>query len=146
MYEKPLFISVEWDEDAKVWVATSDDVPGLATEENTMENLIQKLKVLIPELMIANGAQARDRLQSYLSEQGIGAALHYPIPLHLQKAYAANGYKPGAYPVCEAAANRILSLPMFPGLDRDSVTTVSNRISAFFREPGPDHHHHHHHP
>jgi predicted RNase H-like HicB family nuclease len=56
MYEKPLFICVEWDEDAKVWVATSDDVPGLATEENTMEDLIQKLKVLIPELMIANGA------------------------------------------------------------------------------------------
>lgn len=55
MYAKPLFIRVERDEDAKVWVATSDDVPGLATEDNTMENLIQKLKVLIPELLIANG-------------------------------------------------------------------------------------------
>ena len=56
MYEKPLFVRVEWDEEAKVWVATSDDVPGLATEDNTMENLIHKLKVLIPELLVANGA------------------------------------------------------------------------------------------
>jgi hypothetical protein len=51
-------MSVEWDKDAKVWVATSDDVPGLATEENTMEILIQKLKVLIPELLVANGASS----------------------------------------------------------------------------------------
>jgi dTDP-4-amino-4,6-dideoxygalactose transaminase len=75
--------------------------------------------------------QARDRLQAFLSEQGIGAALHYPIPLHLQKAYAGNGQTPGAYPVCEAAADRILSLPMFPGLDRDRVTIVSEQIAAF---------------
>lgn len=58
MYQKPLFIRVEWDEDAKVWVATSDDVPGLATEEITMEKLILKLKVLIPELLEANGVQS----------------------------------------------------------------------------------------
>ena len=81
--------------------------------------------------------EARDQLQAYLSEHGIGAALHYPIPLHLQKAYAGNGQTPGAYPVCEAAAKRILSLPMFPGLDRDRVTTVSNQIAAFFKESGP---------
>ena len=61
--------------------------------------------------------EARDQLQAFLSDNGIGAALHYPIPLHLQKAYAGNGQTPGAYPVCEAAAKRILSLPMFPGLD-----------------------------
>jgi len=51
---KPLFIRVEWDDDACVWVATSDDVPGLATEQETMENLIKKLKILIPELLEAN--------------------------------------------------------------------------------------------
>lgn len=78
--------------------------------------------------------EARDRLQTYLSEQGIGAALHYPIPLHLQKAYAGNGQTPGAYPVCEAAANRILSLPMFPGLDRDRVAVVSDQITAFCKK------------
>ncbi len=55
MFKKPLFVRVEWDEEAKVWVATSDDVPGLATEEDTMEDLIDKLKILIPELLVANG-------------------------------------------------------------------------------------------
>ena len=52
---KPFFIRAEWDEEARVWVATSDDVPGLATEESTMEGLIEKLKVIIPELLEANG-------------------------------------------------------------------------------------------
>ncbi len=55
MFEKPLFIRVEWDEESKVWVATSDDVAGLATEEDTIEKLIEKLKILIPELLVANG-------------------------------------------------------------------------------------------
>jgi dTDP-4-amino-4,6-dideoxygalactose transaminase len=77
--------------------------------------------------------EARDRLQAFLSGQGIGTALHYPIPLHLQKAYAGNGQALGAYPVCESAAKRILSLPMFPGLNRDRVTTVSNQIAEFLR-------------
>jgi predicted RNase H-like HicB family nuclease len=55
MFKKPLFVRVEWDEEAKVWVATSDDVAGLATEADTMEKLIEKLKILIPELLVANG-------------------------------------------------------------------------------------------
>ena len=55
MTEKPFFVRAEWDEEACVWVATSDDVPGLVTEEATMEGLIKKLKVIIPELLEANG-------------------------------------------------------------------------------------------
>jgi len=55
MTTKPLFIRAEWDEEASVWVATSDDVPGLATEEATIEALIEKLKILVPELLEANG-------------------------------------------------------------------------------------------
>jgi hypothetical protein len=55
MIGKPLFVHAEWDEEARVWVATSDDVPGLATEESTIEGLIKKLKVMIPELLEANG-------------------------------------------------------------------------------------------
>lgn len=53
---KPLFIRAEWDEEAHVWVATSDDVPGLATEERTVEALVDKLKIMIPELLEANGS------------------------------------------------------------------------------------------
>ena len=58
----------------------------------------------------------REELQKYLSEQGIGTGLHYPIPLHLQKAYASVGFKVGDYPVTEKVAGEILSLPMFPQL------------------------------
>jgi len=57
MYGKPLFVRAEWDEVARVWVATSDDVPGLATEEDNLEGLIKKLKVMIPELLDVNEAK-----------------------------------------------------------------------------------------
>ena len=55
---KPYFIHAEWDDEAEVWVATSDDVPGLVTEADTQEQLIAKLKTLIPELLHANGIDA----------------------------------------------------------------------------------------
>ena len=54
MIPKPLFIRAEWDDETRVWVATSDDVPGLATEGTTLEELIEKLKIMIPELLDAN--------------------------------------------------------------------------------------------
>jgi predicted RNase H-like HicB family nuclease len=54
MWERPFFIRAEWDEDAQVWTATSEDVPGLATEGSSLEALIEKLKVMIPELLEAN--------------------------------------------------------------------------------------------
>jgi hypothetical protein len=52
---KPLLVHAVWDEEAKVWVATSDDVPGLVTEADSWNELIPKLKVMIPELLDANG-------------------------------------------------------------------------------------------
>ena len=52
---KPCFIRAEWDDEACVWVASSDDVPGLATESETLEALVQKLRVMVPELLEANG-------------------------------------------------------------------------------------------
>ena len=54
MRKNPLFIRAEWDEEASVWVATSDDVPGLATEGATMEGLIEKMRIMVPELLKAN--------------------------------------------------------------------------------------------
>ena len=52
---KILFIRADWDEETNVWVATSDDVPGLATEADTLERLSTKLESMIPELLDANG-------------------------------------------------------------------------------------------
>ncbi|HTV36564.1 MAG TPA: DUF1902 domain-containing protein [Xanthobacteraceae bacterium] len=51
----PYQITAEWDEEARVWVASSEDVPGLATGADTFEDLIQKLKIVIPELLVENG-------------------------------------------------------------------------------------------
>jgi predicted RNase H-like HicB family nuclease len=51
----PYHVDAEWDEEAQVWVASSEDVPGLATGADTFEALIEKLKVVIPELLEANG-------------------------------------------------------------------------------------------
>jgi predicted RNase H-like HicB family nuclease len=48
-------VNVEWDPDAKVWVAESNDVPGLATGADTLEELIERLKVAIPEMLTGNG-------------------------------------------------------------------------------------------
>lgn len=50
-----LKVNAFWDDEAKVWVAESDDIPGLITESDTMENLITKLKVMVPELLEENG-------------------------------------------------------------------------------------------
>ena len=55
MLNKGIAVEAFWDEEAKVWVASSNDVPGLITEADTMEHLMQKLKILIPELLHANG-------------------------------------------------------------------------------------------
>ncbi len=52
---KPYYVHAQWDSDAQVWVASSDEVPGLATEADTIESLVQKLKSLIPELLELNG-------------------------------------------------------------------------------------------
>ena len=55
MLSKDINVEAFWDEEAGVWVASSNDVPGLITESDTMEHLMQKLKILIPELLQANG-------------------------------------------------------------------------------------------
>jgi hypothetical protein len=55
--EKMLVIQAQWDDQAKVWVATSDDVPGLATEAPTLELMTEKLQVMVPELLELNGGR-----------------------------------------------------------------------------------------
>jgi dTDP-4-amino-4,6-dideoxygalactose transaminase len=66
----------------------------------------------------------REAVQTMLAEENIGTGIHYPIPLHLQKAYANLGYQLGDLPVCEKAAERILSLPMFPALSQADQARV----------------------
>ena len=73
----------------------------------------------------------RDGLQKYLAEKGIGTLIHYPVPAHLQKAYAYRGYKVGELPVTEALVKRILSLPMFPELTDEQVAQVIKEVRNY---------------
>jgi len=77
--------------------------------------------------------ERRDALQQHLGARGIGTGLHYPVPLHLQTAYAGLGLGVGSFPVTEAAARDILSLPMFPELTADQIGIVADAIRDFYR-------------
>src|SRR5258707_5292235 len=73
----------------------------------------------------------REAVQSALTNENIGTGIHYPIPLHLQKAYTRLGYRRGDLPVSENAAQRILSLPMYPGIsEADQVRVVEARAQT----------------
>jgi len=75
--------------------------------------------------------EKRDELQKYLGDKGIATGLHYPLPLHLQKAYSHLGYKEGDFPVTEHAAARLISLPMFPELTSVQIEYVAKSIKEF---------------
>lgn len=74
----------------------------------------------------------RDQLKEYLDANGVGCALHYPVPLHLQKCYASLGHKPGDFPVAEKAASQCLSLPVYPELTDAQILRVVAVIKEFF--------------
>ncbi len=70
----------------------------------------------------------RQQLREQLIESGIESGLHYPTPLHLQEAYRSLGYKQGDFPVTERIKDRILSLPMYPGICSDAITRVVSEL------------------
>ncbi|WP_426490575.1 DegT/DnrJ/EryC1/StrS family aminotransferase [Hymenobacter sp. 102] len=73
----------------------------------------------------------RDALQKFLTEQGIGTLIHYPVPPHLQQAYAESGYQASDFPVAEQLAATCLSLPMWPGMTEQQVKQVAEQIRFF---------------
>jgi dTDP-4-amino-4,6-dideoxygalactose transaminase len=75
--------------------------------------------------------QDREALQAYLSEAGIGSGIHYPIPLHLQKAYQHLNYKKGDFPVTERVATEIVSLPIYPQLQQEQLNEVAKKVKEF---------------
>ena len=74
----------------------------------------------------------REELQKFLEEKGIGTGIHYPLPIHLQKAFSHLGHKEGDFPKTEQYSRQILSLPMFPGMREEEAKYVANRIKSFF--------------
>jgi dTDP-4-amino-4,6-dideoxygalactose transaminase len=75
----------------------------------------------------------REGLMEHLKQKGIGSGIHYPIPLHLQKAYTSLNYRPGDLPVAEKIAEEILSLPMYPQLTAEQQTRVVEEVLSFTR-------------
>jgi dTDP-4-amino-4,6-dideoxygalactose transaminase len=75
----------------------------------------------------------RDALLAHLNERGIGAAIHYPKPLHLQPAYADLGHKRGEFPQAEAWADECLSLPIYPELTEEQQDRVVAQVASFFK-------------
>ena len=78
-------------------------------------------------------APNRDALAAHLKERGIETLIHYPIPAHLQKAYASLGQGEGSCPNAEKACGEILSLPLYPTLPSDAVGRVTDAIRDFYR-------------
>jgi dTDP-4-amino-4,6-dideoxygalactose transaminase len=77
---------------------------------------------------------ARSRLQAYLAEKGIGTAVAYPVPLHLQEAYSYLGYRKGSFPESERASEECLSLPVYAEMSDAQAAYVVDNVRAFYRD------------
>ncbi|MDF2626477.1 MAG: Pleiotropic regulatory protein [Symbiobacteriaceae bacterium] len=77
-------------------------------------------------------ADRRDALQAHLEHGGVGTAVYYPLPLHLQPAFAELGYRAGDLPVTEAACAEVLSLPIFPELTGEQQEYVVEQVASFY--------------
>jgi len=75
--------------------------------------------------------ERRDALQRHLADKGIGTAIHYPVPIHLQPAAAALGYRRGDFPAAESQAERILTLPINPSLTQQQIEIVAEETRRF---------------
>jgi dTDP-4-amino-4,6-dideoxygalactose transaminase len=110
---------------AVIYTQMLADIPGLTVvkEAGFAQSVFHLYVILVDD---------RDGLQSFLTERGVGTGLHYPLPLHLQKAYARMGFRKGDFPVSERTAERLLSLPMYAELTREQIEYVADCIKDYY--------------
>ena len=100
------------------------------------EHVWHQYSVVVNESAIqaSYGSSARDTVMARLSKRGIGSMCYYPVPLHTQSAFAQYGYRAGDFPVAEAVANQILSLPIYPELTEVKIRQVAAALKEAVTE------------
>ena len=121
----------EWTTDrqriAKQYLALLENVGDLVLPE-TVINASHAYHLFVVR------TKKRNELQQFLTDNGVGTLIHYPIPPHLQEAYQNLGYKKGDFPIAEEMSETALSLPMYPYLTETQINEVCEVIKQFFKE------------
>ncbi len=112
-------------ENAAYYNAAFADVPEIVAPfvDAANESIFNQYTIRVPR---------RDKVREHLTAKGIGHSVYYPLPLHLQPCFAYLGYKQGACPESERAANEVLSLPVFPELTSAQLDEVVAAVRGFF--------------
>lgn len=111
---------------AQTYDAAFSQLPGRITLPPRRPNVRQVYHTYMIQV------RDRDRLSAFLAEHGIETKVHYPIPIHLQRAARHLGYKPGDFPVCESQARSILTLPVHQHLSPEEMEYVIEHIRRFY--------------
>lgn len=110
---------------AQIYDAALSQLPGAITLPPRRPNVRQVYHTYVIQ------ARERDQLSSFLGERGIETKVHYPVPIHLQPAARSLGYRAGDFPVCEAQARFILTLPLHQDLSENQMAYVVENIRKF---------------
>ena len=103
---------------------------GLPFERQNGRHIYNQFVIRVPD--------RRDQLKEYLSAQGVGTDIYYPVPLHEQECFRYLGYENGDFPESERAARETLALPIFPELTEDQIEYVAGVIEEFFSARGSE--------
>jgi dTDP-4-amino-4,6-dideoxygalactose transaminase len=112
---------------ANLYNGLLQDIPGIKVPHvpTNMVPVWHQYTVRVPD---SASGELRDKIKEQLAAEGVGSAIYYPIPLHLQKAFASLGYKEGDFPVSESLARGVLSIPMYSELTDEDVRYVAEAL------------------